>query len=837
MTVAVLIRRVQMLRQGEEDPFPFAPIENMSEELAVNNDLTSMAMLRLVYVLEQGLASKMSPRSAIEWALARSSSLSNLKAAISGNYQIITGLSSVLDKGADCKKLLDEVINRCDSLLNIREVILMHRVSYSNTDDPAFLEKALNCLERYFFLLAFTAYCNESFTQSPDAPLHQNFSEWLQNRPEIWSSLEHLRRKGPRLTVFRPVDDLTVLGAPDSGEAAYKNVVRARTGTVLGAYLILKADRWSQEIHSESTVDGADNYRQIPGLPMHGVAQPTLAGIHNVLDRIDEEQTSDSDTVCWINRREEPLIYINGVPYVLRDEAFTLRNIKSYSGITSHRLELIEQRLKEDVLNEIARHNGRILVHTEVSEGVVVPQWEEVSSENVLTLREAMSLANNDTSRQKLHYHRIPMTAEEVPDAADLDLLLKVIGQYEHSSTEFVLNCQIGVGRSTFGTIIGMLILNWLRASPLPTTVPQNTYEYQVIYTLLRVIKSGLETKLVVDHAIHECAATYNLRSAIEHWRVQVDNEVDDHRRGKLLRKGLACLKRYFVLIAFQAYLNAFSPDSFQEIQSFREWMDKHMEFQTILGDMEKMGERALLPVAELKPGDGVALTTEVSSVVASRKGAVLAQSMILKDDHFPGCQKLSLSDRVDGAPNFRGLLLSRTASAAGVTSGLGNGSSSTSLNEESTREKDNMQQRGSKVFGVAMPTAGAIRDICNRVGAGQSGHRVLYWTSLREEPVLYINGHPYVLRTVQDPLRNLEATGIERERVEQMEFVMKRDVLEELKRYGGRCLLHGEQPSPAGGFVVVVSHSPFLNSRARRSTLTLGNMGDGRCFTSADAE
>ena len=32
----------------------------------------------------------------------------------------------------------------------------------------------------------------------------------------------------------------------------------------------------------------------------------------------------------------------------------------------------------------------------------------------------------------------------------------------------------------------------------------------------------------------------------------------------------------------------------------------------------------------------------------------VLAKHTFLKSDHFPGCQKMSLKDRIEGAPNFR---------------------------------------------------------------------------------------------------------------------------------------------------------------------------------------
>ena len=62
------------------------------------------------------------------------------------------------------------------------------------------------------------------------------------------------------------------------------------------------------------------------------------------------------------------------------------------------------------------------------------------------------------------------------------------------------------------------------------------------------------------------------------------------------------------------------------------------------------------------------------------------------------------------------------------------------------------------------------------------------------------------MLRLFQDPMKNLEATGIEMERVELMEEQMKADCISELHRYGGRVLLHAEE-SNSDGFSIVVCY------------------------------
>jgi hypothetical protein len=59
---------------------------------------------------------------------------------------------------------------------------------------------------------------------------------------------------------------------------------------------------------------------------------------------------------------QEPLVYINGSPYCLRRESFSLRNMKDYGGISGSRLEVLEERLKADVLAELQSFGGRCVM-------------------------------------------------------------------------------------------------------------------------------------------------------------------------------------------------------------------------------------------------------------------------------------------------------------------------------------------------------------------------------------------------------------------------------------------------------------------------------------------
>jgi hypothetical protein len=66
---------------------------------------------------------------------------------------------------------------------------------------------------------------------------------------------------------------------------------------------------------------------------------------------------------------------------------------------------------------------------------------------------------------------------------------------------------------------------------------------------------------------------------------------------------------------------------------------------------------------------------------------------------------------------------------------------------------------------------------------------------------VIYIGGRPHVLRNLDRPLQNVEATGITTDIVESMEIALKRDVQDELRKGGGKILLNDEIEESPGNY------------------------------------
>ncbi|WVQ79454.1 hypothetical protein IAT38_001552 [Cryptococcus sp. DSM 104549] len=835
MCAAMLVRRKQLLLAGLDDPFSSATSSGFStpstmpqaaqfmEQASLQQQLNK-SLLKVTRVLNRNLPSK-HPHTAIDLLTTQPVLLEQLRKAYMGSYQIVLSLMSILDHGKQMKHLVDAVIDSCDAVINLRENVIEQRIKYSvsameDKKRQTHLEKALRSLEQYYDLIVFAAYVEEEDAGTTG----KSFSSFLKSRPEIWNQIKVLRRSGGnRLFAFSPVQDLSIIsrsselddkreghhdvdlqGGKVLGDEWAEHVVTNRNGIMLRASTLLKSDLWlSNTASSNEGVRGAIGFRQIPGTPIYATGQPTQDAVSTILATVHEKFPKIS-SVIWVCLREEPLVMINGSPYCLRRDGTALRNMRDYSGVSSSRLEMLEQRLKSDVISEIEQFQGRVLLHTETSAGEVVPVWESADKRDVASLREVMDDAAAASTDVYLEFVRIPITSESSPDFHDMTELLELCMRTNLNSSAIILNDQLGRGRSSNTAVILVLIQRWIKygqsaRSNTPRTPSKSQSRpplgrkmtavgggaaaprtsWQIINSCLRVIKNGVGVKQAVDEAIDATAAQFNIREAIEDLRVQALKATDPDAKRKLTSRGVHLLKRYFHLLLFQAYLEDRAPDE-EEPFSFESFVKHRPVFKTLEKELEEGGLQGLAPIERMEPADGMALPDEVTQVVASRSGAILSAQTILKSDFFSGLQKQSLPERVDGAANYRKLPL---------VCDLGG--------EEAPGEER-------FVYGTGMPSTSGLRNALEKMNAGPGGSRKVLWTSLREEPVLYVNARPHVLRLVDKPLTNVETTGVTAAVVERMEVAMKQDVLRELRAGQGRLLLHDEVETKPGHYEII---------------------------------
>ncbi len=636
-------------------------------------------------------------------------------------------------------------------------------------------------------------------------------------------------------------------------ELSAEEVVAQRTGDVLLRYTILKSDHFPgcQNTRLTPLLDGAPNFRQVSDLPVYGVAIPTISGLRTVLDLLGSAKNRRK--VLWFNLREEPVLYINGRPFVVREADKPFANLE-YTGIDRDRVEDMEARLKADVLAESSLYNGAVMVAHEDDSFQVIEGWEAVTEVDVQTPAEVY--AELIKEGYDVDYLRVPITDEKAPKGDDFESLISRCWSPPEGAA-LMFNCQMGRGRTTTGMTIGCLLHlrkmqgvlapppseprpdlpSWFVEAPelhqMPMSPPAATARkkitasstnelaenaarakqqeddeykhggYTVIRSLLRALENGRAAKSSLDLVLDACAAMQNLREAIASYRSRLFYEANEIRRQSLLQVCLEYLERYYVLVEFAAYLDdpGFDPCRPSCHITFAAWREARPELKGILQRLIRSNPLAALALdrpgyAHNSGGGGgggggnaasggasasAGLHTDTEDdelqqredqneqVLAHRDGSVLGPHTILKQDHFPGCQSARLPAFVPGAPNFRGV--------PGDTI---------------------------RVYGGAIATLEGVRRVLEEVGAGPDVPEdapkrfSAVWHMMREEPVVYINGKPYVLREESRPFKNLlEYRGIDAERLDQMEQRLKNDVVEEAIKEGGRILVTLETSAP----------------------------------------
>ncbi|CAN6706174.1 unnamed protein product [Malus baccata var. baccata] len=733
-----------------------------------------------------------------------------------GEYAVIRSLIRVLEGGVEGKRQVDKVIDKCASMQNLREAIATYRNSIMRQPDEMKKEASLSFfmeyLERYYFLICFTVYIHsEGAALRSSSCDYIGFADWMKARPELYSIIRRLLRRDPMgaLGYASLNPSLKKIAESADGRPCEMGVVAAlRKGEVLGSQTVLKSDHCPgcQNQNLPERVDGAPNFREVPGFSVYGVANPTIDGIRSVIHRIGSSK--DGRPVFWHNMREEPVVYINGKPFVLREVERPYKNMLEYTGIDRERVERMEARLKEDILREADHYGGAIMVIHETDDGQIFDAWEHVNSEAIQTPLEVFKGLEEDGFPIK--YARVPITDGKAPKSSDFDTLAINIASAS-KDTAFVFNCQMGRGRTTTGTVIACLLkLRIDYGRPIKILVDNITLEevdggsssgdetggssaastssvtnfrnekeqsrvfgmndILLLWKITRLFDNGVECREALDAIIDRCSALQNIRQAVLQYRKVFNQQhVEPRVRRVALNRGAEYLERYFRLIAFAAYLGSEAFDGFcgqgESRMTFKNWLHQRPEVQAMKWSIRLRPGRFFTVPEELRaPHESQHGDAVMEAIIKARNGSVLGKGSILKMYFFPG-QRTSSHIQIHGAPHV-------------------------------------YKVDGYPVYSMATPTILGAKEMLAYLGAkpkaeGSAAQKVVL-TDLREEAIVYINGTPFVLRELNKPVDTLKHVGITGSVVEHMEARLKEDILSEVRQSGGRMLLHREEYSPA---------------------------------------
>lgn len=254
----------------------------------------------------------------------------------------------MLPEAEECKKLVDLLIQKDGPCSAIMKMIYDYRQKAIETriDSQAkgYLLRATKYLRHYFYLIVFNCYLYENWEDD----FKVSFSSWMKDHSEI-NSIDNIIQNQSDLAVDTNIN-----------EALIKDLLH-RNGSVLNNTMILLHDNYCKDCSGGNNQNEKDcncikvsSFRTNLSGNIIGSACPTYNGAKSLFDNIQ------NSIVAVVNLRASPLIYLKGDLYILSDINHPHQYLEQYRGLKSDLLEQSENRLRDDIIQEISQNNNQV---------------------------------------------------------------------------------------------------------------------------------------------------------------------------------------------------------------------------------------------------------------------------------------------------------------------------------------------------------------------------------------------------------------------------------------------------------------------------------------------
>uniref|UniRef100_A0AAY3ZV18 Paladin n=1 Tax=Denticeps clupeoides TaxID=299321 RepID=A0AAY3ZV18_9TELE len=321
---------------------------------------------------------------------------------------------------------------------------------------------------------------------------------------------------------------------------------------VQGSYFMVQDVYSKADVVNTTASHGAPNFRQVKeDFPVFGMGQPSLNGFRQVLQRMQ----SQGHEVIFFCVREEPVVFLhledNFVPYTPRRKENLHENLHDLGRDQS--VDSLELIIRKE-LHDFAKLGENVFyVYNDIEHFKDEPQKVAILCEEDIQVTEEV-FKRPVFTMPSYSYHRLPLPTEGAPLEQNFDAFVKVLKENPSLSLlqdpprplpALIFSCQVGVGRTNLGMILGTLVLS--------------------------------QMCLQVDHAIAICSDMHDIKEAIYENKKKLEGIGEDYQfqggstKDYFLHKTMKSLELYFYLIVFNAYLHEQYPLAFA--CSFSRWL------------------------------------------------------------------------------------------------------------------------------------------------------------------------------------------------------------------------------------------------------------------------
>merc|ERR1712213_202837 len=225
------------------------------------------------------------------------------------------------------------------------------------------------------------------------------------------------------------------------------------------------ADQFDKMQKLPDPLPGCPNFHRIPGYKVYTCGQPTLDGIKNVLEMVTGTIYPKDGPIIWLNLRQEPDVYVNGQPICARPPN-KIGEYAELGAVTRESIKEDEEEFLRVIEGRVKNGDGK-LKYLDVNK-----KEHEVEVKEVTTLSKVIE--DLKTKFPNLVHMRVPVCNSASPLEKDFDTICATL-QGSSVNSPVIVNCQVGLSRSTTGCIAACLFREFQLAASyegLIETVP-----------------------------------------------------------------------------------------------------------------------------------------------------------------------------------------------------------------------------------------------------------------------------------------------------------------------------------------------------------------------------
>merc|ERR1711931_15121 len=333
------------------------------------------------------------------------------------------------------------------------------------------------------------------------------------------------------------------------------------------------ADHFDKIQKLPEKIDGVPNFRRVPGYKVYCCGQPTIAGFENAINKACGEIYPKTNKIIWLNMRQESIVYVNGNPICARPP----NKIGEYAELGNVTRESVkkEEEFLRVIEGKAKGNDGKVKVVD------VNKKESEIEVKELTTL--SLVIEGLKEKYPGLVHMRIPVCNSAAPLEADFDTLCKTL-QGSAVNCPVIVNCQVGLSRSTTGAVAACLFREFQLAASyegLVETVPgvnldllkMDRYkmdmskdplfrgEFEVIKELIAELADGEASKRECDKVVDKNGPTKTGGTGIKQLRENIAESklsyeiMDDAAQAFLKTKIMDNIHKYYYLIVFTAYM------------------------------------------------------------------------------------------------------------------------------------------------------------------------------------------------------------------------------------------------------------------------------------------